>query len=208
MNQTFCCAAMDILVNDTEFPIEYKPEIKRYGIVSKSKIYRKKNEITQSYDIDFCPKCGSELPKRLVDKWLPSIEKQFNITETLQENLKKLPKNYAVKKTNNSNLSIEKIIANIPKTLETVSNKVGVELVNTKDKDELKKQVANIAQHIRELEDVMFLAKHIQNQDDCTKVLFFLYRYLLHIIEDLDVIQEIVVKANQNYYVAFLKEDE
>lgn len=211
MKQTFCCNAMNEIINDPELPIEYKPKMKRYTLVGISKAFRDANEITKSYDIEYCIECGTKLPKPLADKWLPIIEAQFNITQTLQESLKKLPKNNSLnslKKTNNDCFSLEKTITYIPKILNNINKKLEVKLTNTTDSEKLQILVTGVQKHIKELESVILLAQDITVQKNYTKILFYLYRHLLNIIEDLNEVSEIAIKAFQNHSIIFLGDDE
>jgi hypothetical protein len=183
-------------------------------LVGISKAFRDENEATKSHDIEYCIECGKKLPKPLADKWLPIIEKQFNVSTTLQESINRLPQEYTNTRQQDSTkdknfcFTLEKTITYIPKILENVNKQLNVKLVNTTDTTELQKQIANTIKHIKELESILLLAQHITNPKDCTKIVFYLYRHLLTIIEDLDTVSGIAIKAFQSYVLSFLGDDE
>ncbi len=69
----FCCFDMDsMLDNDDElYNVNYSPKAREYYLKSLKGPYCR--------TIEFCPWCGSELPKSLSDEWFDILEKEYGL---------------------------------------------------------------------------------------------------------------------------------
>jgi hypothetical protein len=79
-------------------PIHYKPSTRsyyiEYGTVFKD-IETGKDAFGLTELLIYCPWCGVQLPKDLIDEWVEIVKSKFNIKDTLdKKELKKIPKEY------------------------------------------------------------------------------------------------------------------
>jgi hypothetical protein len=81
---SFCCFDMDSMLNGSEpiYKIEYDPSIREYFL-----------ESVEGYicAIQFCPWCGSLLPKNLRDEWFDILEQEYNLDPWIPEQKEKIP---------------------------------------------------------------------------------------------------------------------
>lgn len=94
INNGFCCERMEIVVGDIDCPLRYIPNLRYYGM-SAPKPLLKKNQGWPGYMIDFCPYCGTRLPKDLVDERFAILEKEYGIIDPYDAKQKKrIPKEF------------------------------------------------------------------------------------------------------------------
>lgn len=94
MKYEHCCDGMKRLVEDQESPLIYKPVWRSYSLVSVPLAYREGNEVCIGFDIAYCPRCATVLPKDLAEEWSDIVEEQFGITGSLDERIKDLPQEF------------------------------------------------------------------------------------------------------------------
>lgn len=83
----FCCIDMDSILNKKNespiYKIGYYPDLREYFL-----------ESVEGYicNINFCPWCGSELPKSLSDRWFQILEEEHELDmPDLPEQKAKIP---------------------------------------------------------------------------------------------------------------------
>jgi len=91
---THCCDKINLHIQDQESPIKYEPEKRLYYLCNIAPGLLKKNEVCISYQIFHCPLCGIQFPKDLSSEWWNIMEKEFNISDFLDEKLNKIPKEF------------------------------------------------------------------------------------------------------------------
>jgi len=82
----FCCLDMNsMLDNDDElYNVKYSPKAREYYLKSLQGPYCR--------TIEFCPWCGSELPKSLGDEWFDILENEYGLDmPAIPEQKKRIP---------------------------------------------------------------------------------------------------------------------
>lgn len=69
----YCCEAMKRSLEDGRVMIGYSPSFRRYYIPLSWP-----HQSTQG--INYCPWCGTKLPKPLINEWHEILEKEYGIT--------------------------------------------------------------------------------------------------------------------------------
>ena len=81
----FCCLDMDLMLTKEEpvYKIGYNPHIREYFLESVEGYIR---------TIEYCPWCGSQLPKSLGDEWFDILEKEYGLDlPDIPQQRKKVP---------------------------------------------------------------------------------------------------------------------
>jgi hypothetical protein len=92
--QDFCCKYMVALLNNPDAPIEYNPITREYDLTIPD-LYLDPDEGCDSFGIDFCPRCGTKLPKNLIEEWAEILRSEYNIDDPYDPKQKKLiPKEF------------------------------------------------------------------------------------------------------------------
>lgn len=85
----FCCFDMDSMLDKSEgepvYKIAYSPHVREYFLESVEGYIR---------TIEFCPWCGSQLPKSLSDEWFDILEKELKLDPWIPKQKKKIPAEY------------------------------------------------------------------------------------------------------------------
>lgn len=94
MKKEYCCDDMKRLIQDDKSPLAYEPTRRLYSLVSDANSFKTKNEICIGFNICYCPKCGTKLPKALSNEWFKIVKKEFGIANGLDERIKDLPQEF------------------------------------------------------------------------------------------------------------------
>ncbi|MDR3550584.1 MAG: hypothetical protein P4L31_04165 [Candidatus Babeliales bacterium] len=90
ITKSICCLSMqDALEQADDSPLTYSPDHRSYTI-SAPRALVKKNIVWLGYRVDFCPFCGTKLPKDLTEKWWDILEKEYGIDDPYDDKQKKL----------------------------------------------------------------------------------------------------------------------
>lgn len=89
LNNHFCCEAMGLWIQDADCPLSYLPRVRSYSMSAPRSLMKEKS-VWPCYDVNFCPYCGTELPKDLIDERLDILEKEYGIDDIHDPAQKKL----------------------------------------------------------------------------------------------------------------------
>ena len=69
----FCCLEMDSMLDNDDglYNVNYSPKVREYYLKSLKGPYAR--------TIEFCPWCGSELPKNLDNEWYNILEEEYGL---------------------------------------------------------------------------------------------------------------------------------
>lgn len=89
----FCCQNMRsdirkssvIFYKNKKLIIKYYPHDRQYNLMYSN---------TDGYQILFCPFCGKYLGENLSDKWWNILKQEYNITDPIDNERKKVPKEF------------------------------------------------------------------------------------------------------------------
>jgi uncharacterized protein DUF6980 len=94
LNNGYCCTIMQGWLQDIDCPLIYN-KFARYYTMSAPKSLIEKNVVWPCYKVHYCPYCGTQLPKDLVDEWMNILENEYNIDDPYDSKQKKLiPKEF------------------------------------------------------------------------------------------------------------------
>jgi hypothetical protein len=85
----FCCLDMDLMLEESDplYNIKYNSTKREYYLKSLEGPYMR--------TIEFCPWCGSQLPKNLRDEWFDILEQEYGIDDPgWPEQLAKVPADF------------------------------------------------------------------------------------------------------------------
>ena len=71
---------LDALEQADDSPLTYSPDHRSYTI-SAPRALVKKNIVWLGYRVDFCPFCGTKLPKDLTEEWFDILEKEYGLDD-------------------------------------------------------------------------------------------------------------------------------
>ncbi len=80
-----CCELMDEFLEDIRIPLNYDPVFREYLMPLS---YRGK--ITALQGLDYCPWCGTKLPKSVREEWFDILEKEYGIDHPRYDEQEKL----------------------------------------------------------------------------------------------------------------------
>jgi hypothetical protein len=89
INKDFCCHAMSLWIQDIDCPFMYNA-YDRYYTMTAPKTLMQKNSVWPCYKVYFCPYCGMNLPKDLIDERFEILEKEYGIDDPYDPIQKKL----------------------------------------------------------------------------------------------------------------------
>jgi len=72
----FCCLEIEEYTTHPDYPVKYKSEFREYGFNLPP---------FNILSLDYCPWCGSKLPKDLRDEWFDTLEQEYDIETNIGE---------------------------------------------------------------------------------------------------------------------------
>ena len=91
----FCCKYLTAILNNPDAPIEYIAKTREF-ILTIPKSYLRKGEGCDSFDIQFCPRCGTKLATDLTAEWERILEEEYGIHDPYisSEDKKRIPQDF------------------------------------------------------------------------------------------------------------------
>ena len=86
-NGAHSCDLIDLFLEDPRIPIYYDSTYREYYIPLLKK---NRNIITAAQCIDYCPWCGTKLPKSVREEWFDILEKEYGIDHPRYDEQEKL----------------------------------------------------------------------------------------------------------------------